>query len=261
VRAVKAPYALDEEGQVVTALTAPQHANYTCLACGRPLELRRRPGQRPHFRHLPGAQRISLRACPGETTMHLAAKRLLQEQVRQELEEHGSVVWHLRCAGVEGRCRDHATIPCRLPIEAWDAVELDVAHGSFCFDVAVTSQGRVVFAFELFFEASDAKAEASCVPWLKLLAEDVLRFRPRVPHRSPAEERCEPCKDLAARLAERKAEDKARAKTLAGDHKECPYGTSDGRRRCTGVDKAYGAEARRVAGAWRAVLERARARA
>jgi hypothetical protein len=173
--------------------------------------------------------------------MHLAAKRLLQEQVRQELEEHGGVVWHLRCAGLNGRCRDHATIPRRHVIQDWDTVELDVAHGSFRFDVAVTEQGRAVFGFELFFypEVPDAKAEATDVPWLELLAEDVLAFRPRVPSQSPlVEERCEVCKDLVARLAERQAADRARAK----------------------VDETYRIEAKRVAGAWRAVLERAKAR-
>jgi hypothetical protein len=266
VREFKAPYALDEEGHVVAALTAPRHAPYSCLECGQRLVLIRLREQRPHFTHLADA----LLSCLGKSTTHLAAKRLLQEQVRQELEEHGGVVWHLRCAGVDGRCRDHATIPRRHVIQDWDAVELDVAHGSFRFDVAVTSQGSAVFGFEVVCaerKVPDAKAEATCVPWLKLLAEDVLAFRPRIPHgslpplrlrlrackqshrasnhRGPlAEERCELCKDLVARLAERKADDKARANTLAG----------------TGADKAYRAEAGRVAGAWRAVLERARAR-
>ena len=139
------------------------------------------------------------------------------------------------------RCRDHATHVLRMEVAAWDAVELEVAHGDFRFDVAVTHDDQAVLGFEVFFrhEVPQHKAEALDVPWLELLAEDLLAYRPRVPHRSPAEaRRCAACEGLAARLAERSSDDEKRDE----------------------VSTEFAAEASRVASALEAVLRRARGR-
>ena len=237
MRDLKVPYALNEAGQVVAALTAPKASLYTCLECLQPLTLRRRRDQRPHFMH----HAATLQNCTGESATHLAAKHLLKEQLEQELAEHGAVVYQLPCPGVDGRCRDYALHTHRLELVAWDAVELEVAHQGFRFDVAVTSGGEAVIGLEVFFrhEVPDEKAAALSVPWLELLAEDILAFKPRVPWRSPvAARRCEACEALAVRLAKRDAEDKQRDKVKA----------------------EFRAEAERVGGAWRAVLGRAQGR-
>ena len=234
MREAKLPYALDQQGQVVAALTAPQHADYTCLACGQQLALRRRRGQRPHFSHPPEAQKT----CTGERAAQLAAKHLLKEQVQQELEAQSSVRWYLRCPGVNGRCQDHAILSQQHDLAAWDAVALEVSHGLFRFDVAVMYRGAVVFGFEVFFrhEVPEDKPDALTVPWLALCAEDILAFCARVPYQPQAADvRCEMCEDLASRQAEREIQRHARERT-GGE---------------------FAAESKRVAGAWHAVLKRA----
>jgi len=119
--------------------------------------------------------------------MHQAAKLLLMEQVRTDLEEHNSVRWHLRCPGVNGKCRDHAVFEERHPMPGWDSVALEVPHGPYRFDVAVVRDGVTVFGFEVFFrhEAPEAKAQGFDVPWLEVLADDILAYRPRVPWKDP----------------------------------------------------------------------------
>lgn len=234
MRELLVPYALDTEGRVVAPLTAPQGVVYICLECGQRLTLRRRRGQRPHFTHLAHNP-----TCTGESAPHLAAKHLLREQLLAELEARGEVVWYLKRPGVVGRCRDHATLPRQFSVPAWDAVELEVPFESFRFDVAVIHRGRIVFGFEVCFrhEVPEAKAAGLRVPWLELAAEDILAFRPRVPYRRPsAGERCGGCESLAVRLAERSAGDEARSK----------------------VNEEFLAEAKRVKGAWEAVLQRAK---
>lgn len=234
MRDLKVPYALNEEGEVVAALTAPKAGSYTCLECGQALALRRRRGQRPHFTH----HAATLQNCSGESAIHLAAKHLLKEQLEQELVQHGAVTFQLPCPGIEGHCRDRALHSHRLPVTTWDAVPLEVAHQGFRFDVAVTQGGRAVIGFEVYFrhEVPEHKAEALDVPWLELLAEDILAYRPRVPWRSPvAARRCEACQALAVRLEKREVDDKKR----------------------DAVSAEYKAEAEWVSRAWRSVLGRA----
>ncbi|CAN5806795.1 hypothetical protein BH24DEI2_BH24DEI2_28280 [soil metagenome] len=112
-----------------------------------------------------------------------------------------------------------------------------MAHQGFRFDVAVTYRGKAVVGFEVLFrhEVPNHKAAALDVPWLELVAEDILAYRPRVPWRSPvAARRCEACEALALRLEKREVDDKKR----------------------DAVSAEYKAEAERVSRAWRSVLGR-----
>ncbi len=236
LRDLKVPYALDATGTVVAALTAPREGTYTCLECSQPLTLRRRGDHRPHFTHHSKA----LRQCTGESVTHQAAKALLRAQVESELHQHGRITWHLACPGVRGVCRDHITVPQHHTVEAWEYVELEVAHGPYRFDVAVTKGGAVLFGFEVFFghEVPEEKAEALAVPWLELLAEDVLAYRPRLPHRNrQAPTPCPTCHALATRLANRAADNRARGN----------------------VETEYETEERRITGTWKAILAAAKA--
>lgn len=234
-RDLKVPYALDATGTVTAALTAPHGGTFTCLECSQPLALRRRHGHRPHFTH----HGLTPRNCTGESVMHQAAKALLRAQIEQEIREHGRITWHLACPGVNGACREHVEFPQHHLVENWEQVELEVAHGPFRFDVAVTAGATVLFGFEVFFrhEVPEEKAEALDVPWLELLAEDILAYQPRRPHRPHyASTRCSACAALGARLAERAADDRARDQ----------------------VGAEYQAEAQRVGATWKSVLAIAR---
>ena len=231
MRELKVPYALDASGTVSSALTAPQGGSYTCLECSQPLTLRRRRGQRPHFTH----HGYALRQCSGESVTHQAAKTLLRFQVEQEIREHGRVEWHLACPGAQGTCRERVTFPQHLRVGTGAKVELEVTYGPFRFDVAVTTGGTVLFGFEVFFrhEVPEEKGEALDVPWLELRAEEILAYQPRLPHRSRhGSVRCPTCAALAARLAERAADDRARNM----------------------IEAEYLAEAERIGQAWTAIL-------
>lgn len=238
LRDLKVPYALDATGTVVAALTAPRQGTYTCLECSQPLTLRRRGDHRPHFTH----HNKALRQCTGESVTHQAAKALLRAQVESELHQHGRITWHLACPGAQGACRDHITVPQHQTVQTWEKVELEIAYGPYRFDVAVTNGGAVLFGFEVFFRHAvpDDKAEALDVPWLELLAEDILAYQPRLPHRNRyAPTPCPACHALAERLAKRAADIRARSE----------------------VETEYEAEARRIGRTWNSLLAAARARA
>ena len=235
MRDLKVPYALDSKGEVIAALTAPHGEPYRCLECGQRLALRRRQGQRPHFTHLPDA----LVVCSGESATHLAAKHLLKAQLEQELAEAGEVLYHLPCPGVEGKCQDHTVHTHSLPVTSWDTVELEVGYLTYRLDVAVMSGSTPVIGFEVFFrhEVPEIKAEALELPWLELLAEDILAYRPRVPHRSLVKPyRCDSCKRKAERLRLRKKDDHMRDE----------------------IQAEFVAEQTRVKSAWNVVLSKAR---
>lgn len=232
------PFALDTAGQVVTALTAPRNARYTCLECSAPLGVRRGEERRWHFFHLPDFER----ECGGESVTHRAAKRLLTQALRRELEDSGQVAWQQRCRGIEGPCQDSALLPRSFHAVGWTDVVEEVAHGAFRFDVAVVAEQRVLFGLEVFFRHAvpETKAAALDVPWLELLAEDLLAHRPRVPVRGDeGETHCPSCQERA-RLLERRAEDNA----VRG-----------------AVTHAFETEAQRVVNTWTAVLREARERA
>lgn len=235
-RDLKVPYAFDAAGQVVAPLTATKKAAFTCLECAQRLDLKRSRRERPHFAHRPDA----LKVCYGESTLHLAAKHVLKAQLEQELTEHNRFVWHLPCVGVGERgCRDHAVLPQYADLSGWDGVNLEVVHQSYRFDVAVLRRGRVAYGFEVFFrhEVPEAKAQALSVPWLELYAEDILGYRPRIPHKHrQAELRCMNCTYLTEQLRKRATAEQQRSQ----------------------VDGAFTAEKTMVERAWRAVLERAK---
>lgn len=239
-RDLKVPYAFDAAGRVVAPLTAAKGALYTCLECDQRLDLKRSRRERPYFAHRPDA----LGSCSGESAIHLAAKHLLKAQLEGELREHGQVVWQLPCAGAGPHaCRDHATLKQTVAVAAWDAVALEVPHGPYRFDVAVTHGGRAVYGFEVFFkhQVPAAKAAALRVPWLELLAEDILAYRPRIPWTPDGhvrqDVRCPSCEALSRELQKQAAADQKRSQ----------------------VQTAFAAESLQVKDAWLAVLGQASA--
>lgn len=206
--------ALDPEGQLVSALTAPKRAKYTCLECGASLHVKRGPERAAHFAHDhddPGG-------CAGESVTHLAAKRLLRTQVQAELEARGEVTWMQQCPGAGEPCRMRAVLPQAYPVAGVFEVREEVTHGRYRFDVAVVVGGQVVFGFEVYHRHAvpEEKAADLDVPWLELVAEDVLEFKPRVPWRGGVSERhCPDCEVLARALRERQNRDLARAEQSA----------------------------------------------
>ena len=240
-RDLKVPYAFNDDGQVVVPFAAIQGRHYMCLECGQRLDLRRSRRERPHFAHRPEATK----ECTGESATHLAAKHLLKAQLEGELAMYGSIAWYVTCAGLGDQpCRDRAMLKQSVPIRDWDAVALEVPHGPYRFDVAVTHQRHVIYGFEVFFkhQVPQAKADALRVPWLELLAEDILEYRPRIPwmpigapHQA---KRCRSCEELNVQLQKRAQNDQQRSN----------------------IQSAFVSEIKRVERAWRMVLEHAKLR-
>ena len=123
-----------------------------------------------------------------------------------------------------------------------EVVVLEVPHGPYRFDVAVTHGGRVVYGFEVFFKHQVPAAKAALgVLWLELLAEDILAYRLRIPWtpdgRARQDVRCPSCEALSRELQKRAAADQKRSQ----------------------MQTALASESRQVKDAWLAVLGQASA--
>ncbi|GEM86035.1 competence protein CoiA family protein [Meiothermus granaticius] len=205
------PFAQDAEGRVVHPLTAPQGRPYRCLVCGEPVYLRRGRKKRAHFAHAPDSRST----CSGESATHKAAKARLREQVERELQAHSRFTWRQHCPGVDGICRERHVFERAQEVAGWDAVEEEVPHGDFRFDVAVTHGGQARLGFEVYFRhlVPEAKAAALGVPWFEFAAEDILEGKPLTPlGRELADEHCPKCQQLHALAQERRKDDRERGR-------------------------------------------------
>lgn len=201
--------ALDAKGQVVNALTAPRQAPYVCLGCGAPMHVRRGDERAAHFAHDHEGG-----GCGGESVTHRAAKHLLRQQLEAEITEHAVIRWGQRCAGVTGSCRLQVVLPVDFAVRSPVVVREEVTYGRYRFDVAVTDSTGVVFGFEVYHRhlVPEQKAADLNVPWLELVAEDILEFKPRVPYRGgKSERRCPECEAAVQAARDREQRDQARA--------------------------------------------------
>ena len=193
--------ALNAEDQVVSALTAPKGGRYTCLECGGTLHVKRGKERAAHFAHDHDDQT----GCAGESVTHLAAKRTLRLQLQTELSQGHHVRWMQQCPGAQGACRMRAVLPQHCEISPPWEVREEVTHGRYRFDVAVLCAEQVVFGFEVYYRhlVPDQKAADLDVPWLELVAEDILEFKPRIPYwGSVSEHLCVECQALAQTIGE-----------------------------------------------------------
>jgi Competence protein CoiA-like family len=227
--------ALNTEDQVISALTAPKGGRYTCLECGGALHVKRGKERAAHFAH----DHEDRAGCAGESVTHLAAKRTLRMQLQTELTAVHQIQWMQQCPGAQGACRMRAVLPQSCEIgPAWEVRE-EVAHGRYRFDVAVLCGDQVVFGFEVYYRhlVPDQKATDLNVPWLELVAEDILEFKPRIPYRgSLSEHLCAECQLLAQAIKEQ-------AKRAAQRQQQT---------------KKYAAEVTQVSQTWTEILEQAR---
>lgn len=201
--------ALNADGELVSALTAPKKARYTCLECRAGLHVKRGEQRAAHFAH----DSEDPTGCAGESVTHLAAKRLLRQQLQAELEQEGLVKWMQHCPGAHGGCRMRSVLPQGREVHgAWEVRE-EVTHGRYRFDVAVVVAEQAVFGFEVYHRhlVPEEKAADLSMPWLELPAEDILEFKPRVPFRgSHSEQLCPDCQTLLKALKERQKRDARR---------------------------------------------------
>lgn len=206
---LRVPVALDGAGKVVQALTATKGQRYTCPECKGEVRVRRGQKYQPHFYHL------NLTDCTGESAIHEAAKQLLAQQIQQELVTYQEVRWQVVCRGLpeDGGCKNRMTLLRAYPIHEWENVQLEVSYGAYRFDVAVTQEDQLLFGFEVFYrhEVPEEKAEGLDVPWIELYAEDILEFRPRIPHRDAiSDDLCQDCRQRHERYSERHSDDAVR---------------------------------------------------
>ena len=210
---IQIPLALDHTGKLVSALTAPKHAAYTCLDCGGALHVRRGEEKAAHFAHT--AQGIQ--GCSRESVTHKAAKRLLRQQLETELSQDGQVHWVRRCPGVQTPCRMQAVLPEQHHVGPGATVLEEVTYGRYRFDVAVLIGSQVVFGFEVYHRHAvpAEKAADLDVPWLELVAEEILEFKPRVPWQGGLNKwHCPDCEALQQALLARLDRDAQRGQQV-----------------------------------------------
>lgn len=213
---LKVPYAIDRmSGNIVKAGLASRSGEYQCLDCKSRLVLKDGQERQKHFSHPP----TSNTGCSGESLNHKAAKLLLARQLKRDLESNGKVHFQQYCPGIQGQCRSGSLISDSRTIECWTDVELEVAYLDFRLDVAIVNGLDVIFGFEVFHrhEVPEHKSEKLQIRWMELIADDILSFKPRVPHRHEVSKRlCEDCASLQDSLDARKPEDQQR--DLATSH-------------------------------------------
>lgn len=213
---LKVPYAIDRmSGSIVKAGTASRSREYHCLDCQSRLVLKEGQERQKHFSHPP----TSNTGCAGESLNHKAAKLLLAQQLKRDLENNGKVHFQQHCPGIEGECKAGSLIPDTRTIACWSDVKLEVAYLDFRLDVAIVNGPEVIFGFEVFHrhQVPEHKSTKLKIRWMELIADDILAFKPRVPYRHEVSKRlCQDCVSLQNSIDERKPEDQQR--DLATSH-------------------------------------------
>ncbi|GEM45484.1 hypothetical protein [Deinococcus cellulosilyticus] len=178
------PFALDDKGRVVAALTARKNQICTCLVCGKPVKARR-PGQdEPHFPahfvHLAGGTC----AAPPQDVLFVAARRKLRLRLLQDLQAFGGLRLGRPCPGVEGRCAEQAGVETLLKVKAWTEVKEDVQvpdSQQRPFDVALLHEEKVLAGFLIQSTRSDLLPGTSAIRSFSLSMQDILEDKPLVP--------------------------------------------------------------------------------
>jgi len=146
-----------------------------------------------------------------------ASKSAIYNCLRLELEDSGKILFQQKCPGLEGRsCQRQSLITGVRPIESWTEVTLEAAYKNYRLDVAVVNGSDVVYGFEVFHrhKVPEPKASQLEIPWMELVAEDILAFKPRIPFGySKSKRLCPDCFELQQCLWKREPEDKVRQNT------------------------------------------------
>jgi hypothetical protein len=172
--------------------------------------------------------------------IHKAAKEVLARQIRLELEDCGRILFQQNCPGLDDKsCRRHSLITGVRQIESWTEVTLEAAYKSFRLDVAIVNGSEVVYGFEVFHrhKVPEPKASQLEIPWMELVAEDILAFKPRMPFGyTESKILCPDCIELQHYLAAREPEDQ----------------------QCQKTSKAYLDDAVKLQKTWRGIIEDAK---
>lgn len=203
------PMALDEEGRLHRAATAPREGRYFCPACGGPVLLRRGPIRVPHFAHRPDPAYPASAACRPETAIHRAAKLQIRQAIADWKAGRGpQPVIQRHCAV----CQRKVHQP--LPDDLEEAVLEYRLPDGFVVDVALMARGEVRAAVEIRVShpVEEEKARRLPVPFVELdgheVVEKPLEWRPIRERLRPY--RCRLCRKifrqfttLAGQLAQR----------------------------------------------------------
>jgi hypothetical protein len=86
------PYALNEVDDIISTGEAPRGRGYRCIACGRPMQLRRGGQRRAHFAHIAEAHN-----CSPETVLHQLAKDAIKQGIEAALMEQRAYPFEWDC--------------------------------------------------------------------------------------------------------------------------------------------------------------------
>lgn len=188
------PYAQDEKGRVVTALTAPREQIYRCLACENPVRVRRPRADEAHFRaHFVHLAEKNCDASAESLTL-LAAKRKLQVRLQNDLQTSGGIRLARPCPGIERPCNWHSVLEKTVPVKSWTEVRENVQQQEELLDVALLDGDRVVAGFQIQLDPEGASFPVPTGRIFDVDAADLLADRPIVPlGATPAKTLCESC--------------------------------------------------------------------
>lgn len=158
------PYAVNEEGSLVSRHEAIGGQKYFCLGCGQCLVVRAGSVKAKHFAHLGEF------VCLSETVIHAKAKRLVVEVVG---------LWKAGGAKpqIQRRCES-----CRregfqyLPDKVISSVVECRLESGYIVDVALFSESGVVAAVEVYVThlVTKEKSKGLEVPWIELKGEEII---------------------------------------------------------------------------------------
>lgn len=161
------PIGYDSSGALVRPEDARRGEAYRCPGCGAPVVLRRGERRRPHFAHRGGE------GCSAESVLHRTAKELVIELISNWKGADGprpSVSRPCPSPGCDGG------IVQDLPDDVTHALpEVRLGDGSIA-DVVLYRGESPAVAVEIVVthRVSDAKARRLRLPWMELLADDLL---------------------------------------------------------------------------------------
>lgn len=136
------PTALDLSGNLVSAVTAPKQARYTCLECEVNMAVCRGEVKRPHFRHL--SESNVERLCNPESYIHKLAKRLLKEKLDLALRENTPFILKWRCTD----CRKDFSVNLTDYIDQVE-VEHPLFNNAVRPDLTLFKDGKPVITLEV----------------------------------------------------------------------------------------------------------------
>lgn len=162
--ALKVPYGLNDERELISAHDAVKGATYNCPSCD--IKLIHRAGEKrvDHFAHPPSS------SCNLESILHKTAKRLINNAITANAQVGETIEIRTACQNC------HVEFYSDLPGQTFSGASEEVHVSDYVCDVAGYKADNIALAVEVFKtnKVNEGKAANLSVYWIELKAEDVI---------------------------------------------------------------------------------------